>query len=52
MIISSYDAYVLIDTGATYAYIFQDFLSLCGLILEFMKDNVKCVNIPLGSYVN
>ena len=49
MIISSCDAYVLVDTGATHACISEDFLSLCGLILESVKDSVMFVNTPLGS---
>ena len=42
MIISSYDAYVLVDTGATYACISEKLLSICGLIPESIKI-VSCL---------
>ena len=48
MIISSCDAYVLVDTGAIHAYISEDFLSVCGLVPEFVKDSIMFVNTPLG----
>ena len=49
MIISSCDAYVLVDTGATHACISKDFLSVCGLVSESVKDSIMFVNTPLGS---
>ena len=48
MIISSCDAYVLVDIGATHACISEDFLSVCGLVSEPVKDSIMFVNTPLG----
>ena len=48
MIISSCDAYVLVDTGATHACISETFISVCGLIPESVRDSVMFVNTPLG----
>ena len=48
MIISSCDAYVLVDTGATHACISEDFLSIYGLVPKSVKDSIMFVNTPLG----
>ena len=49
MLISSVEANVFIDTGATHACISEQFMSMCGLILEVMSDCVCSVSTPLGA---
>ena len=47
MIISSYDAYVLVDTDAMHTCISEDFLSACLFFLKSVKDSVMYVSMPL-----
>ena len=52
MLVSSIEAYVLVDTGATHACISKQFMSVCGLILEVLIDCVYSVSTPLvGSFM-
>ena len=39
---------MLIDTGATHLCMSEEFLFVCGLIPESVKDSVMYVNMPLG----
>ena len=48
MLVSAYDAYVLVDTSAMHAYISDQFMFACGLIPEVLIDCVLSVNTPLG----
>ena len=47
--IASHSIYVLIDAGATYSCLSEEFLSSYGLSVELMPNVAMCINTPLGS---
>ena len=54
MLVLTYDAYVLVDTGAMHAYISEEFMLVCGLVPKIVNDYMMFVNTPLhsGSILN
>ena len=49
MLVSSLDAYVLGDTGATHACMSEEFMSRCSLTPEVLADCVMHVDTPFNS---
>ena len=47
MLVSSVEAYVLVDMGATHACISEQFMLVCGLIPKVMTDCVCSMSTPL-----
>lgn len=48
MLVSFYDAYVLIDTSTTHTCIFEEFMSVYSLTSKVISDSLMCVNTPLS----
>ena len=49
MLVSGFDAYVLVDTGATHVCISEEFMSRCSLIPEVLADCIMHVGAPFNS---
>ena len=48
MLVSTYDAYMLVDIGAMHACISKEFMLACGLVPEVVHDCMMFVNTPLS----
>ena len=48
MLVSTCDAYVLVDAGVTHTCISEVFMAGCSLSSKVMSNAMMCVNTPLG----